>query len=59
MKVLWSNEIGKVTYAGPTERRELGREPTVRFMRRNGAMQTFGRRNLKAVIANFSDIRLS
>lgn len=37
----------------------LGRERTVRFLGRNGAMETFGRRTVDVVIANEGVFRLS
>jgi hypothetical protein len=47
---------GKVSTCG---RRQLvmGGFQIVCFMHRNGPMQTFGRKNLKAAPANFADVR--
>ena len=36
----------------------MGREQTVRFLNQNGAIRTFGRRNLKAVIANIAMLQM-
>jgi hypothetical protein len=41
------------------ECRQLGREPTVRFRCRNGAMETFGRRSVEVVIASDDAFQLS